>query len=88
MTVFLEDEELSGLCQLDDSCETSKSVQEMGESIQGEKESGKEEDTATNKTEESPGMSAGLLAPSGETGFRAEAVRALEGGLRPPSLEN
>lgn len=78
---------LSGLCHLDDSYETSKSVQETGESIQGEKEGG-EEDTATNKTEESPGMSAGLLDPSGETGFRAEAVRAREGGLRPPSAEN
>ncbi|XP_067594279.1 probable guanine nucleotide exchange factor MCF2L2 isoform X4 [Pseudorca crassidens] len=78
---------MSGLCQLDDSYETSKSVQETGESIQGEKEGG-EEDTATNKTEESPGMSAGLLDPSGETGFRAEAVRAREGGLRPPSAEN
>ncbi|XP_022426865.1 probable guanine nucleotide exchange factor MCF2L2 isoform X1 [Delphinapterus leucas] len=78
---------LSGLCQLDDSYESSKSVQETGESIQGEKEGG-EEDTATYKTEESPGMSAGLLDPSGETGFRAEAVRAREGGLRPPSAEN
>ena len=37
--------QLSGLCQLDDSYETSKSVQETGESIQGEKEGGEEEDT-------------------------------------------
>ncbi|XP_057594063.1 probable guanine nucleotide exchange factor MCF2L2 isoform X1 [Hippopotamus amphibius kiboko] len=79
---------LSGLFQLDDTYETSKSAREKGESIQGEKEGDGEDDTATDKTEERLGMSTGLLAPEGETSFRAEAMRAREGGLRPPCAEN
>ncbi|XP_007934213.1 probable guanine nucleotide exchange factor MCF2L2 [Orycteropus afer afer] len=52
---------LSGLFHLDDSYETcsSKSVLEMGESIQGEKEEPKEEERAANITEESDGLSSG-----------------------------
>ncbi|CAN0525313.1 unnamed protein product [Rangifer tarandus platyrhynchus] len=81
---------LSGLFRLDDSHdETSKSGQQQGESIRGEREGCQEEDTAMNKTEESLGMSTGLLAPVGEASFpRAEALRAQEGSLRPPSAEN
>ncbi|XP_042089835.1 probable guanine nucleotide exchange factor MCF2L2 isoform X2 [Ovis aries] len=79
---------LSGLFQLDNSYETSKSGREKGESIRGQKECCQKEDTATNKTE-SLGMSTGLLAPAGKAGFpQAEAVWAQEGSLRPPSAEN
>ncbi|XDB46784.1 hypothetical protein AB1E18_000399 [Capra hircus] len=79
---------LSGLFQLDNSYETSKSGQEKGESIRGQKEGCQKEDTATSKTE-SLGMSTGLLAPAGKAGFpQAEAVGAQEGSLRPPSAEN
>ncbi|KAF4020953.1 hypothetical protein G4228_012693 [Cervus hanglu yarkandensis] len=82
--------QLSGLFRLDDSYdETSKSGQQQGESIRGEKEGCQEEDTAMNETEESLGMSTGLLVPAGEASFpRAEALRAQEGSLRPPSAEN
>ncbi|XP_061270592.1 probable guanine nucleotide exchange factor MCF2L2 isoform X1 [Bos javanicus] len=80
---------LSGLFRLDDSYETSTSGQEKGESIRGEKKGCQKKDTATNKTEESLETSTGLLAPAGKASFpRAEAVRAQEGSLRPPSAEN
>ncbi|XP_044800208.2 probable guanine nucleotide exchange factor MCF2L2 isoform X2 [Bubalus bubalis] len=80
---------LSGLFRLDDSYETSKSGQEKGESIRGEKEGCQKKDTATNKTEESLETSTGLLAPAGKASFPlAEAVRAQEGSLKPPSAEN
>ncbi|XP_012589020.1 PREDICTED: probable guanine nucleotide exchange factor MCF2L2 isoform X2 [Condylura cristata] len=86
---------LSGLFQLDDSYETcsSKSMVETGETIPGESipggKEGSEEDTTTNKTEDSAGVSAGLLAPAGEkTGVQAKALAAQEGCLKTPAAEN